>query len=66
MLVHCLLSLAWLTLHAAVLLRASGVLRRPSVRRLLERVTGVVLIAFGVRVAVSGRHEGPVAVSGSR
>lgn len=55
-LVHCLLSLAWLTLYAAVLQRASGVLQRPTVRQRLDRVTGVVLIAFGVRVALAGRH----------
>lgn len=54
-LVHCLLSLAWLTLYAAVLQRASGVLQRPTVRQRLERVTGVVLIGFGVRVALAGR-----------
>ena len=55
-LVHGLLSLAWLTLYAAVLLRASGVLQRPTVRQALERVTGVVLIGFGVRVALAGRQ----------
>jgi threonine/homoserine/homoserine lactone efflux protein len=55
-LVHCLLSLAWLTLYTAFLLRASGVLGRPSVRQTLERVTGVVLIGFGVRVALAGRR----------
>lgn len=55
-LVHCLLSLAWLTLYAAFLLRASGFLQRPSIRQALERVTGVVLIGFGVRVALAGRH----------
>lgn len=55
-LVHALLSSAWLTLYAALLLRAAGVLQRPSTRQALERVTGVVLIGFGVRVALAGRH----------
>ena len=55
-LVHCLLSLAWLTLYAGLLLRASGFLQRPSIRQAVERLTGVVLIGFGVRVALTGRH----------
>ena len=55
-LVHCLLSLAWLTLYTAVLLRAQDLLQRPSTRRALDRVTGVVLIGFGAQVALSGRH----------
>ncbi len=54
-LVHCLLSLAWLTLYAAVLLRAAGVLQRPGIHQALERVTGVVLIGVGARVALDGR-----------
>ena len=55
-LVHCLLSLAWLTLYAALLLRASGVLQRPGTRQALERLTGLVLIGLGIRVALAGRH----------
>ena len=55
-LAHCLLSLAWLSLYAAFVLRASGLLQRPRVRQGLERLTGVVLIGFGVRVALAGRH----------
>lgn len=54
-LVHGLLSLGWLVLYAAVLLRASGLLQRPRVRRALDRVTGIVLIGFGVRVATAAR-----------
>ncbi|WP_432011330.1 hypothetical protein [Streptomyces cucumeris] len=31
--------------------RARGVFQRPRVRRVLDRVTGVVLIGFGARIA---------------
>lgn len=55
-LVHCALSFAWLVLYAAFLLRASNLLERPSIRQVLERLTGIALIGFGVRVATTGRH----------
>jgi threonine/homoserine/homoserine lactone efflux protein len=55
-LVHGVLSLAWLVLYAALVVRASGFLHRPGIRQALERVTGVVLVGFGVRVAATGRH----------
>lgn len=54
-LVHAALSLAWLSLYAAVLVRATDLLRRPRVRRALDRVTGGVLVAFGLRVATAAR-----------
>jgi threonine/homoserine/homoserine lactone efflux protein len=40
---------------AAAVGRASGWLRRPSVRRRLEALSGTVLVGLGVRVAVSER-----------
>ncbi|MFI6600938.1 LysE family transporter [Nonomuraea sp. NPDC050536] len=40
---------------AAVLDRFRPVLNRPRIRRLLERVTGTVLIGFGLRLATEGR-----------
>ncbi|MGY1812394.1 LysE family translocator [Blastococcus sp. SYSU D00820] len=40
---------------AAGVARAGGWFRRPRVRRRLEAVTGTVLVALGVRVAVSSR-----------
>jgi threonine/homoserine/homoserine lactone efflux protein len=48
----CLMTLAWLTAYAFAVARAGDVLRRSAVRRAIEAVTGVVLVAFGVRVAV--------------
>jgi len=50
-----LLTLAWLAAYAFAVGHASGYLRRPSVRRWLDRVTGVVLIGFSVRLALERR-----------
>ncbi|MFJ8161710.1 LysE family translocator [Streptomyces sp. NPDC096136] len=52
-LVHVLLTLAWLGTYVYVLSRARRFFARPRVRRTMDRVTGVVLIGFGVRVAAS-------------
>ncbi|MER6216500.1 MULTISPECIES: LysE family translocator [unclassified Streptomyces] len=52
-LVHVLLTLAWLGTYVYVLSRARRFFARPRVRRTMDRVTGVVLIGFGVRVATS-------------
>jgi threonine/homoserine/homoserine lactone efflux protein len=48
-------SLAWLSVYATLVPRAGDVLRRPPVRRTLDRVTGVVLIGLGVRLASTRR-----------
>ncbi|MEP6892735.1 MAG: LysE family transporter, partial [Gaiellaceae bacterium] len=47
----CLLTLAWLTAYAVAVAKAGDVLRRPTVRRLLDGATGAVLVAFGLRLA---------------
>jgi threonine/homoserine/homoserine lactone efflux protein len=49
------LTLAWLTLYASVVARAGDLLRRSSVRRALDGVTGGVLVALGVRIALERR-----------
>jgi threonine/homoserine/homoserine lactone efflux protein len=46
-----LMTLAWLTAYAFAVARAGDVLRRSAVRRWVEAVTGLVLVAFGFRVA---------------
>ena len=46
---------AWLCAYAVAAARASGILQRPSVRRALDRLTGVVLIALGLRLATERR-----------
>ncbi|WP_207916942.1 LysE family translocator [Micromonospora sp. KC723] len=48
---HAALTLTWLGCYAYLVSRARSVFERPRVRRLLDRVTGVVLIGFGMRVA---------------
>jgi threonine/homoserine/homoserine lactone efflux protein len=48
-------SLVWLSLCATVVPRAGDVLRRPPVRRALDRATGAVLIGLGVRLALTRR-----------
>jgi threonine/homoserine/homoserine lactone efflux protein len=53
--VHILVGLIWMTLYAHLVARAHRTLTRSDVRRWLERVTGVVLIAFGLRVAIEQR-----------
>jgi len=50
-LVFSALTLVWLVLIA----RAGAALRVPAVRRVLDAVTGVVLIAFGARLAAGRR-----------
>jgi threonine/homoserine/homoserine lactone efflux protein len=52
---HGIMGVAWLTAYAYVLSRISVVLGRSSVRRWLERVTGGVLIALGLRLALERR-----------
>jgi len=51
----CLMTLTWLTGYAFAVARAGDVLRRSAVRHAIEAVTGVVLVAFGIRVAVAPR-----------
>jgi RhtB (resistance to homoserine/threonine) family protein len=49
------ITLFWLAVYALAVGHASGWLRRPAVRRTLDRFTGVVLIGFGVRLALERR-----------
>ena len=53
--VFTILTLAWLAAYAIAVGHAAGGLRRPAVRKVLDRVTGVVLIGFGVRLALERR-----------
>jgi threonine/homoserine/homoserine lactone efflux protein len=50
-LAFCSLTFLWLSSYAWAVARAGDVLRRPRIRRALDRVTGVVLVAFGLRLA---------------
>jgi threonine/homoserine/homoserine lactone efflux protein len=50
-LVFACMTLTWLTAYAVVVARARAVLVRGRVRRLLDAVTGTVLVALGLRLA---------------
>lgn len=54
-LVHAVMGIVWLSAYAYVLGRLAGALAGGAVRRTLERVTGVVLVALGLRLAFERR-----------
>ena len=54
-LVFCSLTFTWLAAYAVALAKAGDVLRRPRIRRALDRVTGVALVVFGARLAAESR-----------
>jgi threonine/homoserine/homoserine lactone efflux protein len=54
-LVFCGLTLTWLTAYAFAVAKARDALRRPAIRRVLDGVTGIVLIALGIRLASQQR-----------
>lgn len=49
------MTFAWLVLYAAIIARAGDLLRRPSVYRIVQGITGAFLIGLGVRVAAEQR-----------
>ncbi|MEU1878895.1 LysE family translocator [Streptosporangium sp. NPDC020072] len=53
--VHGLLGAAWFVLVVWAAHALRGGLSRPSVRRLTERLTGLVFIGFGIRLAAEAR-----------
>ena len=50
-----ILTLVWLAVYAFLVGSSTALINRPPVRRALDRFTGVVLIAFGVRLALDRR-----------
>jgi threonine/homoserine/homoserine lactone efflux protein len=54
-LLFCSLTLTWLTGYALAVAKAGDVLRRSSLRRALDALTGAVLVALGIRLATE-RH----------
>ena len=54
-LVFCTMTFVWLSAYGVVVAKAGDVLRRPRIRRILDAVTGTVLVAFGVKLAVESR-----------
>jgi threonine/homoserine/homoserine lactone efflux protein len=53
--IHVIVGLIWLSAYARLVHRARGLLSAPRVKAWLERTTGAVLVAFGLRVAVERR-----------
>jgi threonine/homoserine/homoserine lactone efflux protein len=53
--IHAGLGIAWLTFYARTLVAAGRVLSRPAVRRALDRLTGSLLIALGIKLANTRR-----------
>jgi threonine/homoserine/homoserine lactone efflux protein len=51
----CAIGLTWLTLYVVAIARVGDFLRRPGPRRVLDGVTGIVLVGFGVRLAAEHR-----------
>ncbi|MFG2531028.1 LysE family translocator [Streptomyces sp. NPDC048516] len=51
--VHILLGVLWSTALIYCARALSGWLRRPAARRTLDRVTGTVIVGFGIRLAVT-------------
>jgi RhtB (resistance to homoserine/threonine) family protein len=50
-----LMTVVWLCAYALVAVRASELLRRPRVNAAIDRVSGAILIGFGVRLALERR-----------
>lgn len=49
------MTLAWLCGYALVAAKISDVLTRPAIKAALDRITGVVLVSLGVRLALERR-----------
>jgi threonine/homoserine/homoserine lactone efflux protein len=54
-LLFCLVGLTWLTLYVLAIARIGDFLRQPGPRRILDLVTGTVLVAFGIKLATEHR-----------
>jgi len=54
-LVFAAMTFSWLTLYAIVIAKTGDFIRRSSIRRTIEGVTGAVLIGLGLRIAAEQR-----------
>lgn len=50
--IHVAMGMVWLSAYAAAVTGAGAALRRASVRRRIESVTGLVMVGLGLRVAI--------------
>jgi threonine/homoserine/homoserine lactone efflux protein len=53
--IHIVIGFVWLTAYASLVSRLQAALARPWIKAALERATGAVLVALGLRVAVAHR-----------
>jgi RhtB (resistance to homoserine/threonine) family protein len=53
--IHVVMGVVWLAAYAALITRMNAVFARGNVRLWLERITGALLIALGVRLALARR-----------
>ncbi|MEI2735661.1 MAG: LysE family translocator [Rhodoblastus sp.] len=53
--IHVLITSIWFATLIALTVPLAGLLRKPAVARGLDRLTGCVFVAFGVRLAVANR-----------
>lgn len=53
--VFAVMTFTWLALYATMVAKAGDFLRRPSIRRAIEGVTGMALIGLGIRLATERR-----------
>lgn len=53
--VFVLMTVVWLSAYCLVAARAAETLLRPRVRAVMDRITGIVLIAIGLRLATESR-----------
>ena len=51
----CVLTAVWLTAYAFAVARAKNVFQRPRIRRVVDGLTGAVLVALGLRLASAQR-----------
>jgi threonine/homoserine/homoserine lactone efflux protein len=51
-----LIGVVWLLSYAVAAARGRAVLSRPRVKRLLDRLSGIVLVGLGARLALEHRH----------
>jgi threonine/homoserine/homoserine lactone efflux protein len=49
------IGLTWLSIYNVVLAKAGDLLRRPTMRRVVEGITGTTLVLFGIRLAAEHR-----------
>jgi threonine/homoserine/homoserine lactone efflux protein len=54
--IHALIGAAWLAFLTGATHKITAALKRPGMLKLLDRVTGVVFLAFGARLALESRR----------